>query len=129
MISIALASSERPDDILIITHKSVPISTLSEAELKSIFLKQRQSWQGGMRVVPINAKDGTPLRQKFRSRVMKMDPEKEAKYWQDEKIKKGTVPPAEFSNTLKAVFLVKGAISYVFRKDFNPGLVKIIAVF
>ena len=38
------------------------------------------------------------------------------------------MPPFSFSDALRAVFKVKGAVGYVFRGDYKPGVVKIIMV-
>ena len=57
-----------------------------------------------------------------------MTPAEEQSYWQEQKIRKGLTPPAEFASTLKAVFSVKGAVSYVFRKQFKEGVAKVLLI-
>lgn len=123
------ACAEEPDDLLIIANKSVPASSASAAELKRIFLMKQTSWSGRTKAVPINAKEGSVARTLFREKILGMTRAQEAKYWQDEKIKRGAKPPAEFGNPLKAVFMVKGSVSYMLRKLYKPNLVKILATF
>ena len=57
-----------------------------------------------------------------------MEQSRERSYWQEQKIRKGLMPPATFSNLLMAVFKVNGSVSYVFRSDYKQGVVKILAV-
>ncbi len=38
------------------------------------------------------------------------------------------MPPATFSNLLKAVFKVNGSVGYVFRSDYKEGVVKVLMV-
>ena len=76
----------------------------------------------------INAPTESRLREIFRSKVLGMDWSREQSYWQDEGIRQGLSEPPEFSNTLKAVFKIKSALSYVFRKDFKEGSAKVLLV-
>lgn len=121
-------SAEQPDDILIVANVNVPQEELSEIEVRSIFLGQRQTWSSGQRIVAVNAKAGTELRRQFQDHIIDMSPRKEASYWEDQKIRHGFAPPVQFSNPLKAVFSLKGAISYIHRKDFKEGVAKVLLV-
>ena len=120
--------AESPNDILIIANHGVSVGSLSQDELKAFYLKQRTSWKGGARVVPIHAKENTPLRKVFVSKVLSMQLAQELSYWQEQKIRKGIAQPPEFGNTLKAVFKIRGALGYVFRKDYREGVVKVLLV-
>ena len=122
------ARAQKPTDLLIIANRSVRVGSVSRGELRRIFLKQRGSWKSGQNAVPVNARTG-PAREAFRRKVLRMDAATESKYWQDEKIKKGTAAPPEFNNPVKAVFKIKGAVGYVLRKKLPPGLVNVIATF
>jgi hypothetical protein len=61
-------------------------------------------------VKPIHAPFGSLLRQRFVVQVLGMNEAAEKKYWQDMKVKRGTTPPFELSNTMRAVFSARGAI-------------------
>ncbi len=124
----SLARAESPDDILIVANFSVKIKTVSTAELKAIFLKKKVRWKTGLKAIPIHAKGGTLLKQEFLKRLMNMDEDLERSYWQDQKIRSGTVPPVAFRKALKAVFNIKGSVSYVFRSQYMKGVVKILTV-
>lgn len=120
--------AESGDDILVVANKKVEVKSISMAEARAFFLKERTSWKSGGKVVPVNAPAGTALRKKFRRKVLGMDAAHEQSYWQDEGIRRGLVQPPEFGNTLKAVFKLKGAVSYVYRKDFNADVAKVLLV-
>ena len=122
------ARADSPNDLLVIVNKSVSAGNADPSEIRAIFLKTKTSL-GGDSVFPINAKSDSNLRQAFRKLVLKMSGEKEAGYWQDEKVKRGVEPPPEMTATLKAVFSKSGGISYVFRKDFKEGTAKVVATF
>ena len=57
-----------------------------------------------------------------------MSPAEEQRYWRDAKVKGTENEPVSFSNTLQAVFKLKGALSYVYRKDFREGVSKVVLV-
>ena len=111
--------------LVIIANKSLPAGEISKGELKAIFLKQKTSFEGE-RVIPINAKDGTDLRKAFQSRVLEMDDSEEKAFWEEEKIKTSRGAPAEFRNTLKAVFSVKGAVGYCLKSEYREGVVQVL---
>ena len=125
MFSQAPAQAESPDDLVIIVNKQFDASSLSLTDVKRIFKKEMTTYKGTT-VKPINAKQGSALRNRFLSQVMGMNESAEQKYWQDMMVKKGMKAPSELSNTVRAVFSARGAISYCFRKDFSPAVSKIV---
>ncbi|MCP4602614.1 MAG: hypothetical protein GY847_19215 [Proteobacteria bacterium] len=127
-VSLRHAHAESPDDILIIANKGVSVNSITIPELKAIFLKQKANWKGGGRVVALNAKENTPLRAAFQKTLLGMSLAKEKSYWQDQKIRTGLSAPPEFGTLLKAVFSLRGSVSYILRKDYREGVVKILLV-
>lgn len=121
--------SESSNDLLIIANKSVKRGSASRAEIRSYFLKKRTDWKGGGSVIPINATRSSDLRKAFQDKVLQMTDSEEEEYWKDEGIRRGVKKPTEMSNTLKAVYHLKGSISYVFRKDYKGDVAKILAEF
>ncbi len=122
------ARAEDPEDIVVIVHKSVAKKEVTIAELQDYFLKNRLSWPDGQKVVPINVKEDTPLRDAFRRRVLGMTATQENRYWLDRKIQSGHKKPPELGNTVKAVYRIKGAIGYTYRKNYKEGVVTIVFV-
>ncbi len=119
---------DKPDDILIIVNKAVNIDQTQVDELKAIFLKRKANWSDGTKAIPINAPEGSKIREAFRRLVTGMTRSREQSFWQTQMIKHGTNRPPEFANPLKAVFKLRGAVSYVYRSDYRKGVAKIILV-
>ena len=102
------------DPLLIIANKSVAQNTITQEEVRFIFLKERANWSGGGKAVPVNAKSGTARRKAFQSKVLGMDASEETAYWQKQKITRGATPPPEFADVQKAIFSLKGKPLNVF---------------
>ncbi|MDJ0764106.1 MAG: hypothetical protein QNJ97_14080 [Myxococcota bacterium] len=122
------AWAEDPNDILIIANQSASASQVSPDVLRDIFLKKRTAWPSGGKVTPVNASPGSDLRKAFREHILKMTADEERQYWQDLKIRKGAAEPPVFSQPLRAVFHLKGSVSYVFRSQYKEGVVKVLLV-
>lgn len=120
------AAAESPDDIVVFVNQVAKVKSVSIAELRQLFLKQKTSWASGEQVVCINAPDGTPLRNQFRQQVLAMSEAEEATHWETVRIRNQTLAPSEMLNTPKAVFRLKNAVSYAFRKDVPNGVVSIL---
>ncbi len=121
----ATASAESPNDILVIVNSSVKVKAISLSELKDLFLKKRTSVGTSGKVTPVHAKS-PELRGDFRKLVLGMSPDEEKKYWNDRKIQTGDSEPVSFSDTLRATYKLRGAISYVYRSDFKEGVAKVV---
>ncbi len=117
---------DRPDDILVIANNAVDITNIEVDELRAIFLKRKASWGDGKKVIPINAPDGSKMREEFRRLVIGMNRNREQSYWQTQMIKHGVSRPPEFGNSLKAVFKLRGSVSYIYRADFKKGVAKVV---
>jgi ABC-type phosphate transport system substrate-binding protein len=122
------ADADAPNDILIVANRNVSTKSISLVALKKCFLKQKQSWDGGGKIVPVNAQRGSRLRAAFREAVLGMDEDQELRYWQEQKIRKAISPPSAFNDTLKVVYHVPGSVSYVFRKDYKENVSKVLLV-
>ncbi len=123
--SLSASGSDNPNDLIIVVNRSVKMDRLTIAQVRSYFLLQKSSWPGGNKAVPFNAKDSR-LRDIFRTKVLSMTEKEEQRFWQDQMIRTGKKEPPEVGNVLKAVYHIKGAVSYVFRKDLRPGVVKVV---
>ena len=91
-----------------------------------MFLKQKTTWSSGESVVCINAPENAAVRKLFRQLVLEMGDTEEATHWSNARIRNQLSPPAEMANTPKAVFRLKNAVSYAFRKDVPDGVVKVV---
>ncbi len=124
----ASSSAESPDDIVVFVNNASLVSSLSAAELKQIFLKKKTSWPGGDKIVSINAVNNSLVREAFRKKVLNMSLQDEATYWENQRIRYQLIAPSEISAGPKAVFKLKAAVAYAFRKDVPKDVVKIVLV-
>ena len=122
------AAAESPEDIVVFVHQGSPVKSVSVAELKQLFLKKRASWSSGQSVIVINAPSGSAVRNQFRKAVLGMSEAEEATHWETARIRNQIAEPAEMLNTAKAVFRLKNAVSYAFRKDVPQGVVEVVLV-
>lgn len=120
--------ADSPEDILIIVNKNVMEKGVTLDDVRDIFLKKRTRWDKSGKAVPVNASKNSKLRNEFISRVLEMTPNEEIAYWQARKIKNGVDPPVSFANNQKAVFHLKGAISYVYRSELLQNVAVILFV-
>lgn len=132
LISVTMSDSTTADasnsnDVLVIVNQSVKTDMVSVDQLRTLFLKVQTFWGNGKRIVPINAAEPR-LRNTFRRHVLRMDKAAEQQYWQNATVKKGEREPISMGNTLKAVFKLRGGISYIYRKDYREGVVKVVLV-
>ncbi len=123
-----ISTAESPEDIVVFVHQTGTLKSISIDELKQLFLKQKTSWSSGESVVTINAPEGSSLRNQFRTAVLAMTAVEEATHWETVRIRNQIAKPAEMLNTPKAVFRLKNAVSYAFRKDVPDNVVKVILV-
>lgn len=124
----APSAAESPDDILVIANTSLPVSAVNPVELKDFFLRKKTAWQSGDTVVPVHATSGSRLRADFCTRVLGMSANEEKLYWKAAQIRTGQESPASFANTLKAVFKLRGSVSYIYRADYREGVAKVLLV-
>ncbi len=122
------ARADNPNDILIVVNTNVGENQIPIDVVRDIFLKRVRQWKDTGRLIPINPKNDSPLRRAFQAAVLEMDPAQETRYWQERKMRAGDVPPPSLGYNFKAVFRIKGAISYVFRQDYIKGVSKIVLV-
>jgi ABC-type phosphate transport system substrate-binding protein len=123
------ARSDSPYDIMIIANKTRSENSLNLDEVRAIFKKKRTDWKNGGKIVPINAPEESNLRVSFQRRVLVMEPEEEQSYWNDQQARgKSNGPPPKFKNTQKAIFHLKRALGYVFRKDYIPAVCKVLLI-
>jgi ABC-type phosphate transport system substrate-binding protein len=123
----SVAMADKPDDLLIIANNGLALDTVNVAELRRLYFRQI-SQISGQRATPIHARRGSALRNVFLSKVMGMSAVEDEEFWEKEKIRTGAVEPSSLDNTLRAVFSLKGSISYCFRSEYKPGTAKILLV-
>ena len=131
LAAVLLAFSAAPDratgsdTIYIIANNSIAAASLSTAEVRLIFQKEKTRL-GGSAIMPIHARKDSTLRKDFAARVLNMSVQEEIGYWEAQKVQSGKQPPAELGDTVKAVFSMKAGISYCYASSYTPGIAKIL---
>lgn len=116
--------------IALILHKKNPVEKLTSAQVRDLFLKRRQNWEGGLTVVPINHAIDSKISSQFNKLVLKMTDNELANYWVKQSVTGQTTPPQRVSSQALAKRLVAtlpGAISYI-ELDLVDDSVKVVAV-
>lgn len=112
-----LARSAAPAiELVVITHRSVPISALDADELAAIFRLSKQHWVDGQRIVAFNYAPHSELRALFDREVLQMDPARASRYWLERTIRgESEVPRKVPTPDLMAKVIAKlpGSIGYV----------------
>jgi ABC-type phosphate transport system substrate-binding protein len=117
------------DEILVIVNKDNPNRSLARDELRPFFQTTKTQWSDSKRAAPFNLPDDDTTRREFDTAVLRLDPERVARYWVDRKIRGGERPPVKLPGVaamLRAVAANGGGIGYVRAGDANA-TVKIIA--
>ena len=116
-----------PMDILVVVNVGVEAHALSVDVVRDFFLKNKTYWSATNKALALHSTDKA-LRNDFRDKVLQMSAAEEERYWIAEQVRGKKQEPVAFPNTLKAVFKLKGAVSYVYRKDFVGGVAKVVLV-
>lgn len=131
LVLVSPATPQQESGIAVIVNPQNPITSVSSAELRSIFAGDKQSWGNNMPVFPIVRAPQARERQVLMSRILKMSEDEYRQYWL-RKVYSGEAPQeplAVFSNgmQLEAVRVKKGGIALISLQDVREG-VKVIKV-
>jgi len=122
--------------IVVIVNQANPVQNLSLAELRKIFLSDRNHWETGKSIAPVIVMPGAPERSAFLKTVCGMSNAEFSKYFvQAAFTGKDVTPPREVSNGRDVKSIVAGspgAIGFIrgldFHGDSSDGGVKAVKV-
>jgi hypothetical protein len=126
----SIARAQGLDSLAIVVAKQSPIQTLTEFELKKLYLGTNITAPNGTRIIPFNQAPNSPDRVLFESRVLDMSPEQVAQYWIDRKIRGQGVPPKVVSPAdllQKVVSRLENSVAYVRISNVSAD-VRVIAI-
>jgi ABC-type phosphate transport system substrate-binding protein len=92
-----------------------PVSSIAISELRLIYWRKKQYWQGGLPMQPVNLHAEHPLRLLFSKAVLNNLPREQSDYW-NEQYFHGVRPPRSVQSEeamLRYVTDTKGSIGYV----------------
>lgn len=117
-LPIAPAFAEEAPVIAVIVSSSAdiaPVTNLTASELRLIYWRKKEYWQGGQRMQPANMHAEHPLRLLFSKVVLNNLPKEQTDYW-NELYFHGVRPPRSLQSEeamLRFVADTKGSIGYV----------------
>ena len=115
---------------VVIVNNANPVATLTQAELRRIFMKQSRMWPHGEPMVPVDWDSTHYLRAVFSKDVLKRSVREMAEYWVQQSMTQGLTPPSTQRSAravLRFVASVPGAISYVPPSEVDD-TVRVVAV-
>ena len=114
-VALAGVCAAESGTILVIANPAVPVSAISEASLRAIYLMQMTLWPDGTPIVPVNRDSESALRDRFSRLVLGAQPRDFARYWARLHFQ-GKNPPLVLGSgrdVRSFVAHVAGAIGYV----------------
>ncbi len=100
----------------VIVSVSNPTSEVSRKQVSAMFLKKVPEWSNGAKVLPVDLKEGSPVRESFSLEVHGKNPNAIKSYWQQMIFSGRGVPPPEKNDDADILAYVQanaGAIGYV----------------
>ncbi|MBI5328931.1 MAG: hypothetical protein HZB80_11700 [Deltaproteobacteria bacterium] len=114
IIFLLFAANTYADDIAVIVNATGPLTEISEADIREIYLGNMK-FAGGAAVMPIHYKEG-PVKDKFLSSIIGMDSKKYRLYWTKKVFQEGGSLPVSQNSPQLIMLLVRknaGAIGYI----------------
>ena len=119
------AGGVHPDTVVVVVNPKNGLKSISQAELRAIFLMRTRRWVGGQPIVLFNSMAKGRLRKHFDRTVLGFTPLQTATYWVDFRIRgAGSAPRIVPSSRLlrRIVSRHPEAIGYMRMGDVGPGV-------
>ena len=97
----------------IIVHDSNPQTSLSRAEVSSLFLKKTGTLSNGRPAVPVDLVDNSPVREAFTASIHLKPVAAIKAYWRQQIFAGRSVPPVELRSEAEVVAFVKANVNAV----------------
>ncbi len=117
--------------ILVVVGSTNPVESLSRAEVRRIFLREKLQWPNHWPISVFERPADHPIRSAFSSSVLGKAPGELAEYWLNLTMTRGLDPPrVSRTGTLLKHYLdrVQGGIGYVYESELESGM-KVVASF
>lgn len=120
VLFLALLMALRPagaaEEFVVIVNAANPVTSVTNGQLSSLFLKKLTQWGGGLPAVPVDLSPESPVRESFSRQVHRKSTPAVKAYWQQMIFSGREVPPAEKSSAREVVAFVtanRGGVGYV----------------
>jgi hypothetical protein len=121
----SLAAQRREVDVALVVHPDTPISSLNLAEVRKVFLGDRQYWTSNMPVVLLIRAPVARERDVVLKTICQMSESQFKQYWIAKifRAEAATAPKVVYSNNMAndLVTAIPGAIAFVDSRDVKPG--------
>ena len=120
-----LAAQRHDVDIAVVVHPDTPVSNLSLAEVRKVFLGDRQYWSTNVPVVLMIRAPVARERDVVLKIIYQMSESQFKQYWIAKifRAESATAPKVLYSNDManQLVTAIPGAIAFIDSKDVKPG--------
>jgi len=129
--AVALAQKSTDVDIAVVVHPDTPITNLSMAAVRKVFLGDRQYWSTNVPVVLLIRAPVARERDVVLKRIYQMSDAQFKQYWIAKifRAESASAPKVVYSNDManELVSAIPGAIAFIDSREVRPG-VKIVRV-
>lgn len=108
------------DQVVVITNRLTAVDKVEPDQVTQIFLKQIQTWPDGKTIVPVDIKEGSPLRAEFYSKITGRSTGQLRAYWARQAFTGMGFPPKQVASSedvAKYVQNTPGAVGYVSKQQ------------
>lgn len=115
----------------VIVNNSNPVSQLTKAELRNIYLGNTSTWENSSQIIIVDYTADNDLRDSFSDKYLNLSPKKVSMIWIKASLSGKTVPPRVFhteSEIVKFVSENEGAIGYLDNPVKLPPNIKTVQV-
>lgn len=120
-----MAAQSRDVDVAVVVHPDTPISNLSLADVRKVFLGDRQYWSADIPVVLLIRAPVARERNVVLKIIYQMSEAQFKQYWIAKifRAESATAPKVVYSNDManELVTAVPGAIAFIDARDVRPG--------
>src|SRR5207302_4253030 len=120
-----LAGQNRDVDVAVVVHPDTPVSNLTLAEVRKVFLGDRQYWSTDVPVVLLIRAPVPRERNVVLKVIYQMSESQFKQYWIAKIFRAETAPPPKvvYSNDManELVTAIPGAIAFIDARDVRPG--------
>jgi ABC-type phosphate transport system substrate-binding protein len=114
-------------DVILITNKSNPVSSLSATDAKNMFLGKKTSWSDGSSVTAFTQKDDA-VTDVFAKEFVKKSSQQFYMFWRKAVFTGKGTPPVEVENSeqmKKIVASKNGAVGYILESELDGSVKKL----
>ncbi len=125
VLVLSLAAQRHEVDVAVVVHPETPISNLNLAEVRKIFLGDRQYWTTNIPVVLLIRAPVARERSVVLEIIYQMSESQFKQYWIAKifRAESATAPKVVYSNDMANLLVtaIPGAIAFIDSKDVKPG--------